>query len=44
LLYGWALEKAGHDVEFYVRPGRVAQYGPTVKLEIIVEDRSMANR
>jgi 2-dehydropantoate 2-reductase len=41
VLYGWALEKAGHDVEFYVRPGRAAQYGPTVKLEIIDARRSI---
>ena len=26
-VYGWALERAGHDVEFYVRPGRAAEYG-----------------
>lgn len=32
--YGWALEKAGNTVEFYVRPGRAAEYGPTVKLDI----------
>ena len=33
--YGWVFEKAGHTVEFYVRPGRAAQYGPTVKLDLI---------
>lgn len=33
-LYGWALTRAGHRVEFYVRPGRAAQYGPDVELEI----------
>ena len=33
--YGWALEKAGNTVEFYVRPGRAAQYGPAVNLEIL---------
>ncbi|HEX7301908.1 ketopantoate reductase family protein [Lentzea sp.] len=33
-LYGWAFEKAGHQVEFYVRPGRAAQFGPEVDLEI----------
>ena len=32
--YGWALEKAGHTVEFYVRPGRKAEYGSTVSLNI----------
>ena len=35
VIYGWALEKAGHTVEFYVRPGRAMQYGPAVKLEIL---------
>lgn len=34
MLYGWAFEKAGNQVEFYVRPGRAAQYGPQVDLEI----------
>lgn len=34
-IYGWALEQAGHDVEFYVRPGRAASYGPTVDLDIV---------
>lgn len=33
-VYGWALERAGHDVEFYVRPGRAAEYGPTVELDL----------
>lgn len=32
--YGWALERAGHDVDFYVRPGRAADFGPYVDLEI----------
>jgi 2-dehydropantoate 2-reductase len=32
-LYGWALEKAGHSVEFYVRPGRVAEYGSVLPLK-----------
>ncbi|MCR5755958.1 MAG: ketopantoate reductase family protein [Acetatifactor sp.] len=32
--YGWAFEKAGHTVEFYVREGRKAQYGSSVDLEI----------
>ncbi len=31
-LYGWALEKAGHSVEFYVRPGRIAEHGSTLDL------------
>lgn len=33
--YAWALEKAGNQVEFYVRPGRAAQYGLFVNLEIL---------
>ena len=34
-MYGWALERAGHEVEFYVRPGRAAEYGETVSLDLI---------
>lgn len=34
-IYGWALEQAGHDVEFYVRPGRAAAYGETVDLDLL---------
>jgi 2-dehydropantoate 2-reductase len=34
-VYGWALERAGHDVEFYVRPGRAAAYGPAVDLDLL---------
>ncbi|MFI6306364.1 ketopantoate reductase family protein [Amycolatopsis thailandensis] len=33
-IYGWALRKAGHDVEFYVRPGRAATYGDSVDLDL----------
>ncbi|GGN09496.1 ketopantoate reductase [Lentzea pudingi] len=33
-VYGWALERAGHDVEFYVRPGRAAEYGGTTSLDL----------
>ena len=33
--YGWAFEKATHTVEFYVRPGRKAEYGSTVTLNIL---------
>jgi Ketopantoate reductase len=33
--YGWALEKAGHEVEFYVRPGRKDQFGPYIDLDIL---------
>ncbi|GGM25990.1 ketopantoate reductase family protein [Micromonospora yangpuensis] len=34
-VYGWALERAGHHVEFYVRPGRAAQYGDTIDLDLL---------
>lgn len=34
-LYGWALERAGHEVEFYVRPGRAAEYGEAIDLEVL---------
>ncbi|MDX8053860.1 2-dehydropantoate 2-reductase N-terminal domain-containing protein [Lentzea sp. BCCO 10_0798] len=34
-VYGWALEQAGHDVEFYVRPGRAAAYGDTTSLDLL---------
>ncbi|MEV5823608.1 2-dehydropantoate 2-reductase N-terminal domain-containing protein [Micromonospora harpali] len=34
-VYGWALERAGHHVEFYVRPGRAAAYGDTIDLDLL---------
>ncbi|WP_372662875.1 ketopantoate reductase family protein [Amycolatopsis kentuckyensis] len=34
-VYGWALEQAGHDVEFYVRPGRAAAYGDAIELDLL---------
>ena len=34
-IYGRVLHEAGHDVEFYVRPGRAAEYGPDVQLDWI---------
>jgi len=34
-IYGWALERAGHEVEFHVRPGRAAAYGETVELDLL---------
>lgn len=34
-IYGWVLQRAGHDVEFYVRPGRAAMYGGTLDLDLI---------
>ncbi|MBB2948990.1 2-dehydropantoate 2-reductase [Actinoplanes lutulentus] len=33
--YGWALERAGHEIEFYVRPGRAATYGNTIDLDLL---------
>jgi len=33
--YAWAFEKAGNFVEFYVRPGRKAEFGTTVALNIL---------
>jgi len=32
--YGWALEKAGHQVDFYVRPGRAATYGTFINMKV----------
>jgi 2-dehydropantoate 2-reductase len=34
-IYGWALGQAGNEVEFYVRPGRAASYGPVVDLDLV---------
>ncbi|WP_374945913.1 ketopantoate reductase family protein [Agreia sp.] len=34
-IYGRVLHAAGHDVEFYVRPGRAAEYGNEVQLDWI---------
>jgi 2-dehydropantoate 2-reductase len=33
-VYGWVLQKAGHEVEFYVRPGRAATYGEAIDLDL----------
>lgn len=33
-IYGWVLEHAGHEVEFYVRPGRAAAYGEATAMEL----------
>ena len=33
-VHGWALERAGHSVEFYVRPERLVEAGAGVPLEI----------
>ena len=34
-LYGHALEMSGHSVEFYVRPGRITEYGPRLSVNIL---------
>ena len=34
-IYGWVLERAGHDIEFYVRPGRAAVYGEMIDLDLL---------
>lgn len=34
-IYGHALQSAGHDVEFYVREGRAAQYRDEVVIDLI---------
>jgi 2-dehydropantoate 2-reductase len=43
-IYGHALQAAGHDVEFYVRPGRAAVYGDHVRLDLIDARRSPLGR
>ena len=39
VMYGWALKKAGHRVEFYVRPGRAEELGSSLAINII-DDRN----
>ncbi|RKR75943.1 ketopantoate reductase family protein [Frondihabitans australicus] len=34
-IYGSALQAAGHDVGFLVRPGRAAEYGSDVRLDLL---------
>ncbi|WP_104062284.1 ketopantoate reductase family protein [Arthrobacter sp. 4R501] len=34
-IYGHAFHAAGHDVEFYVRPGRADEYGDEVRMDLI---------
>lgn len=43
-IYGHAMRDAGHDVEFYVRPGRAAEYGDEVRLEVIDARRRRRDR
>jgi 2-dehydropantoate 2-reductase len=40
-VYGWVLERAGHEVEFYVRPGRAAEYGDTIALDLLDARRGL---
>lgn len=42
--YGWAFEKAGHTVEFYVRKGRKAELGSTVSLNIYDARKSIRGK
>jgi len=42
--YAWALEKAGHKVEVYVRPGRKAEYGSTVSLNVYDARKSIRGK
>jgi 2-dehydropantoate 2-reductase len=34
-VYGWALESAGHHVEYYVRPGRVEMSSHGIELDLV---------
>lgn len=43
-IYGRAFQAAGHEVEFYVRPGRAAEYGDTVRLDWIDARRNPRGR
>ena len=42
--YAWAFEKAGHEVNFYVRPGRSTEYGSFVNMDIIDGRQKKAKR
>jgi 2-dehydropantoate 2-reductase len=43
-IYGQAFQAAGHDVEFYVRPGRAAEYGDDVRTDLIDGRRARLGR
>ncbi|MFD7155520.1 ketopantoate reductase family protein [Kribbella sp. NPDC059898] len=43
-IYGHALQAAGHDIEFYVRPGRAAEYGGGVEVDVIDVRRGWRDR
>lgn len=34
-LYGWALTKAGHSVEYFVRPNRMKEYGESLPVRVL---------
>ncbi|MDQ3258488.1 MAG: ketopantoate reductase [Acidobacteriota bacterium] len=34
-LYGWAFSKANHEVEYFVRPGRAAEYGELLQVNVL---------
>jgi len=40
-IYGGLLQSAGHEVEFYVRPGRASEYGDEVELDLIDARRTL---
>ena len=43
-VYGQALQTAGHEVEFYVRPGRAAEYGDAVEVDLLDGRRKRTGR
>ena len=43
-IYGQAFQEAGHHVEFLVRPGRVAEYGDSVRTDLIDTRRALRGR
>jgi len=43
-IYGQALQAAGHDIEFYVRPGRAADYGSELQTDIIDARRALRDQ
>ena len=43
-IYGQAMAAAGHDVEFYVRPGRAAEYGSDLQFDVMDARRRTRDR
>jgi 2-dehydropantoate 2-reductase len=43
-IYGRVLHAAGNDVQFYVRPGRAAEYGGEVRIDVIDARRTPFGR